>query len=386
MTNNRQIKKLWEIVDILDNQRSPISSKEREKRNQWKSKEQLYPYYWATRQNGWIDDYIFDEELVLLGEDWADFHDKEKEPAYIINWKSWVNNHAHVLRGKKWILDNKFLCFFLNIFDYHWYVAWTTRMKLNQWAMREIPIPLPPLSTQQLIVAKLDETFAQIDEAITTTQANIAQTDELTKSVLDKVFEEGEWEKIKLWSLCEIITWNTPPTQFKDYYWWKILWAWPSDFWDFKIVNSTNKTITEKWLKEWKARIIKKWSVMLVAIWATIWKVWIAWEDMTTNQQINTFETWSELHNEFLYYYFRKIRNFFLGMSSQTTLPILNKSQCKDIEIPLPPLAKQQEIVSYLDNVFAQSSQLKEQYQKKLVELKELKASVLQSAFEGKLV
>ncbi len=56
------------------------------------------------------------------------------------------------------------------------------------------------------------------------------------------------------------------------------------------------------------------------------------------------------------------------------------------MKIPLPPLPKQVEIVSYLDHIFAQSSQLKEQYQKKLVELKELKASVLQSAFEGKLV
>lgn len=165
----RPLKKLWEIVDILDNQRSPISSAEREKRNAWKSKNSLYPYYWATRQNWWIDDYIFDEELVLLGEDWADFHEKEKEPAYIISWKARVNNHAHVLRWKKEILDNRFLCFYLNIFDYHGYVAWATRMKLNQWAMKEIPIPLPPLATQKLIVAKLDEAFASLDESIALT-------------------------------------------------------------------------------------------------------------------------------------------------------------------------------------------------------------------------
>jgi type I restriction enzyme S subunit len=58
----------------------------------------------------------------------------------------------------------------------------------------------------------------------------------------------------------------------------------------------------------------------------------------------------------------------------------------KDLEIPLPPLDKQIEIVEYIDEVFAETSQLKNQYQNKLIELKELKASILQSAFEGKLV
>ena len=65
---------------------------------------------------------------------------------------------------------------------------------------------------------------------------------------------------------------------------------------------------------------------------------------------------------------------------------VASVSILKNIKIPLPSLAKQQEIVMYFDQVFAQSSVLKSQYQAKLTELKELKASVLRSAFEGKLV
>jgi restriction endonuclease S subunit len=64
--------------------------------------------------------------------------------------------------------------------------------------MKNIPIPLPPFSTQKTIVAKLNETFAQIDEVIVTTQANIDKTDGLMKSVLDKMFEENEWKYEKL--------------------------------------------------------------------------------------------------------------------------------------------------------------------------------------------
>ena len=58
----------------------------------------------------------------------------------------------------------------------------------------------------------------------------------------------------------------------------------------------------------------------------------------------------------------------------------------KNIQIPLPTLAKQQEIVDHLDKVFAETKQLKTEYEVKLHQLKELKASILQSAFEGKLV
>ena len=65
-------------VDILDSQRIPVNSDERVKRKG------AIPYYGATGQVGWIDDFLFDEELLLIGEDGAPFFDKSKEIAYII--------------------------------------------------------------------------------------------------------------------------------------------------------------------------------------------------------------------------------------------------------------------------------------------------------------
>ena len=66
-------KYLEEIVEILDNQRMPINSNERETRIAGKSDQELYPYYGATGQVGWIDSFLFDDERVLLGEDGAPF-------------------------------------------------------------------------------------------------------------------------------------------------------------------------------------------------------------------------------------------------------------------------------------------------------------------------
>ena len=87
---------LASCAEILDSQRVPINAKERETRIRGKPESELYPYYGATRQVGWIDDYLFDEELVLLGEDGAPFLDFLKDTAYLVKGKSWVNNHAHV--------------------------------------------------------------------------------------------------------------------------------------------------------------------------------------------------------------------------------------------------------------------------------------------------
>jgi type I restriction enzyme S subunit len=175
--------KLENCVDILDSQRVPINSKEREKRKG------NIPYYGATGQVGWIDDFIFDEELILLGEDGAPFLDPYKPKAYIIRSKSWVNNHAHVLRAIFNLTTNAMLCYYLNIFDFHNYVTGTTRLKLNQSPMRQIPIPLPPLSEQHRIVNKIEELFTKLDAGVDALKKIKIQLKRYRQAVLKNAFE-----------------------------------------------------------------------------------------------------------------------------------------------------------------------------------------------------
>ncbi|MCK6584991.1 MAG: restriction endonuclease subunit S, partial [Anaerolineales bacterium] len=157
---------LEDCVDILDGRRVPINSEERERRITGKDQSELFPYYGATGHVGWIDDFIFDEEIVLLGEDGAPFLEATKNKAYIVRGKSWVNNHAHVLRAKAGITTNLFLMHYLNIFDYHDYVTGTTRLKLNQGRMRVFPIPLPPLPEQERIVSRIEELFSDLEAGV----------------------------------------------------------------------------------------------------------------------------------------------------------------------------------------------------------------------------
>lgn len=194
------MKKKWkyvplaEAVDICDSLRKPINSREREKRNSGKTHSELYPYYGATGQVGYIDDYITDGEYVLLGEDGAPFLDPYASKAYIINGKTWVNNHAHVLKSKT---NNKFLCYYLNCFNFKRYVSGTTRLKLTQAEMKRIPVPVPPACEQERIVARIETLLSQLDTGLESLNKSKAQLAVYRQAVLQKVLHFNHKLKIR---------------------------------------------------------------------------------------------------------------------------------------------------------------------------------------------
>lgn len=175
-----------DAVEICDNLRKPINSKERAARIEGKSPSELYPYYGATGQAGFIDGYITDGEYVLLGEDGAPFLNTFAQKAYIISGKAWVNNHAHVLRSRT---NNKFLCYYLNYFNYKGYVSGTTRLKLTQAQMKTIPVPAPPIDEQEHIVAQIEELFSELDNGVETLKKTKQQLAVYRQAVLKEAFE-----------------------------------------------------------------------------------------------------------------------------------------------------------------------------------------------------
>jgi type I restriction enzyme S subunit len=190
-TNVWTVQPLEDVVDILDSRRVPINSKERETR------QGSVPYYGATGQVGWIDDFLFDEELVLLGEDGAPFLDPYKQKAYLVRGKSWVNNHAHVLRARSGI-PNAYIKYFLDQLDFSPFVSGTTRLKLTQASMRQIQVPIAPLGQRESIVSEIEKQFSRLDEAVTAMkriQANLKRY----KAAVLKAAVEGklteQWRK-----------------------------------------------------------------------------------------------------------------------------------------------------------------------------------------------
>ena len=128
------IKTLPEIGENLDSQRIPITSGNR--------KQGIYPYYGASGVVDYVDDYIFDEDILLISEDGANLLARVTPIAFSSTGKVWVNNHAHVMRFSS-MATQVYVERFLNMIDISTYVTGTAQPKLNQAKLNSIPIPFP---------------------------------------------------------------------------------------------------------------------------------------------------------------------------------------------------------------------------------------------------
>ena len=182
------IPRTWKIVqlkyctDCLDGKRIPIDASLR--------KSGIYPYWGAGKIMDYVDDYIFDERLVLLGEDGAPFFDDFRPVSHLIDGKVWVNNHIHVLRTKDNVVDS-YLVHALNSVDYHEYINGSILNKLTQSNMNRIKIPLPSYREQQAIADYLDNICSKIDEIIAEAKASIDEYKELKQSVIFEAVTKG---------------------------------------------------------------------------------------------------------------------------------------------------------------------------------------------------
>ena len=134
---------LERAFEIRDDLRKPLNDVERSQMKEG----QLYPYYGANGQVDTINDYMIDGRALCLAEDCGAYGAGDVT-SYIIKGRSWVNNHAHVLFPRK-ECDIEYANAFFRILDMSEYVSGTTRLKLTQGKMKEIPVVLPPMNEQR---------------------------------------------------------------------------------------------------------------------------------------------------------------------------------------------------------------------------------------------
>ena len=166
---------LKDCCEILDSKRIPITAKDRKKGN--------YPYYGANGIQDYVEQYIFDDELVLLAEDGGNFGSKNKPIAYRVSGKCWVNNHAHVLKPRSFV-DVDYLCYSLMFYNVENIITGATRKKLTQAAMNGMKIPKRDMSQQRLIVSIIKK----VEDIITYHQNQLKLLDELVKSRFVELF------------------------------------------------------------------------------------------------------------------------------------------------------------------------------------------------------
>ena len=151
----------WEVIPLrnlcenLDSKRIPITSSDREAGD--------IPYYGASGIVDYVKDYIFDEPLLLISEDGANLHARSTPIAFSISGKTWVNNHAHVLKFNN-IYTQRFVEFYINQVDISQYITGAAQPKLSQANLNKICIPCPNIEVQEKIVREIESVIHIVEQ------------------------------------------------------------------------------------------------------------------------------------------------------------------------------------------------------------------------------
>jgi type I restriction enzyme S subunit len=168
--------KIGDVIEIFDSKRVPLSSRERENRKG------TYPYYGATSIMDYVDGFIFDDTYLLLGEDGSVARDDGTPFTQYVWGKIWVNNHAHVLKGKNGFSTELIKVFFDNI-DIKPYITGAVQQKLNQENLKSIPINIPADD----VLAKVNQTIKPLFEKIKTNSIEIETLSQIRDSLLPRL-------------------------------------------------------------------------------------------------------------------------------------------------------------------------------------------------------
>ncbi len=315
----------------------------------------VYGWWWATF---FMDDYNREDRMVI-----ARFAMSEQCTRFIVG-KFFLNDSGLTVSTKnKEELSQVFLdlyLFSLNDFIYS-LGRWTAQKNLNVEKFRDIQIPLPPLSTQLDIVARLNSAMTEIDALREQTESALASIRELWESYLDNL----EGEKITLWSLVDIRTGKLNANAMKEdgiYPFFTcakeiykidtfafdceaILLAWNNAVWDFNV-------------KHYKGKFNAYQRTYVI----------------TVNEQ-------NRILYRYLYFQLVKSLDEFKKKSVGAGTKFLKLWMIQNIEIICPPLTEQSRIVAHLDTVQSETEKLEKLNTEKLANLEELRKSVLQEAF-----
>ena len=377
---------LGDVCEVLDKFRKPITKRDRTKGP--------YPYYGATGILDYVIDYLFDERLVLIGEDGAKWGAGDRT-AFPADGKYWVNNHAHVIRPDRDVIDDNWIIYYLNFADLSTHITGLTVPKLNQAKLKEIPLLLPSLSEQERIVSVLDEAFEAIDTAIVNTEKNLLNTEELFQSILDQQFsdldsDESEWQQKKLSDLFKVGSskrvlksqWKSEGVPF--YRGREITRLSVDGFVDNELFISENdyQEYSEKY------GVPEAGDIMITAI-GTIGNSYIVNAKdrfYFKDASVLWLKKQTSIKSSFINYWL-KSSSFFsqLDEGNGATVDTLTIKKLQNLMIFTPSLFEQERIVSVLDEATTSVQALRDGLLSKLAGLEELKQSVLEKAFSGEL-
>ena len=386
-----EVRYLEDVCEILDSYRKPIKASDREE-----MKGDI-PYYGASGVIDWINDFIFDEELILLGEDGENLNSRNTDLAFKISGKSWVNNHAHVFRIANKNRDNiDFMVYYLESKDYSRYIAGSAQPKITQAQCRKFLLPSPDLKEQEKIASIL----STVDEQIDNVDALIEKNKELKKGLMQTLLTKGightkfkkteigeipeEWEVSNLTNIVDIkgrVGWKGYTK--KDLV----------EFGPLAIgamhINSNNKLdlsepvyLSKKKYEESPEIMVSKDDIILAQR-GSLGKVVLIEKEIgeaTINPSMVLIKN-IKINSRYLYYFLcsEYIQKVIFKETSQTSIPMISQEQIGKFKIIIPTIKEQEKIASILSEVDKKI----EEYENKKQKLEKLKKGLMQQLLTG---
>ena len=369
--------RLEDVCEILDNKRIPITAKDRVAGP--------YPYYGANGVQDYVAEYIFDDELVLLAEDGGHFGSSDKPIAYRVSGKCWVNNHAHVLKPRKFI-DVDYLCYSLMFRDVSDIVNGATRQKLTQADMRKIDIPLPPIGEQQIIAEKIGKVF----ELIALRKEQLAKLDQLVKARFVEMFGDmylntKDWTTVKLMDIADVVSGITKGRKVKEQELFEVPYMAVSNVKDGYIDWTTVKTIMATAQEINQYRLLPNDVLMTeggdpdkVGRGAIIKNPLenSIHQNHIFRVRLDSTKILPAFFAEYLQH--QKAKRYFLGCAKQTTgIASINMQQLRALPVLMPPLELQEKFTSFVE----QTDKTKLTLQESLDRLEVMKKALMQEYF-----
>lgn len=372
MTDNWEIRKLGEVLSLEYGK--PLSKEERNPNG-------LYPVYGANGIKNRTDKYYVDIDSIIIG---------RKGSAGEINYakkKFWPLDVTYFTKFNQKLYDIDFIFYLLTFLELP-RLAKGVKPGINRNDVYAIPVNIPPLPEQKRIVAILDKAFSAIDKAKQNAEANLKNAKEVFESYLNNIFgnKGADWEEKKLGEVCEIVNGGTPKTKIEEYWNGKIEWITPKDLGKLtdRYVFETPRKISALGLQKSSAKVLPLNSVILSTR-APIGHLAINKTEMATNQGCRGLIPTDIIYTDYLYYFLKNSIEFLNKLGTGATFKELSKNVLAIVQIPLPQLKEQKQIVQKLDTLSNKTKKLEVIYQQKIDNLEELKKSFLQKAFRGEL-
>lgn len=312
--------------------------------------------------------------------------------AYIMGMDGYVHDGWFVLRKFSDVFELEFLYNVLisNFVQKQFGIlaAGAVVKNISSDLVKKAILPVPPKAEQKRIVAILDEAFGAIDRAKEIATQNVASARELFESYLNRVFtEKGEgWEEKKLQEISQINSGGTPLKSTKEF--WDggdIPWYSSGELNDL-FTTESNKYITEAGLKGSNAKLFPKGSLLMGMYDTAALKMSILDREGTFNQAVAGMLPVESVDSRFILYAVRHVRPEVLKLRRGVRQKNLSLAKIKAIKIYLPLRADAQQKVAEDIAVRKQFSRdLADKGLRKLAALDELKQSILQKAFTGRL-